>query len=268
MAVEPGGAAEQPATPTPTPTLTPEALSALVAQLTATKPAAAEAATTTSVTPADAPDDVRKWLKALEDRINAKEADEKKVKETDERTGLQKQITKLVGEGDVGKLREALSQFEQFFIGKLSEKDQKLTATEAKLHETVLSAHVGKITAGVLWASPAAARQAQAILDGMLEVVADGTGNLTVRGKGNGKPAADLVKDILASEDCAHFLDPSFRGRGGLGRGSASAKSGTLGGDEAPKTLDDAVIQRWAARHEAEPPRVAHSGFRVVRKSS
>ena len=213
----------------------------------AAKPAAEKAAPATET--ANPPDHVSKWLKSLEDRINARETEERTAKDAKDRAGLQNQITKLVGEGDVTKLKDALGQFESFFTARLSEKDKALSETQAQLHGTLRQVTVGQLTTGVKWASAAAGKDALAKLEGQFEIKPGPDGQPVVVQRGTGRAAADVVKDALASDDFAHYLDPGQRGKGGLGGGS-SASPTQLPGDR-PRDIVDYTLAAIEAQKAA-----------------
>ena len=210
------------------------------AAVTVGKPAAETAAAVAKPADVPAPDHVSKWLKSLEDRINARENEERTAKDAKDRAGLQNQITKLVGEGDVTKLKDALGQFESFFTARLSEKDKALSETQAQLHGTLRQVTVGQLTTGVKWASAAAGKDALAKLEGQFEIKPGPDGQPVVVQRGTGRAAADVVKDALASDDFAHYLDPGQRGKGGLGGGS-SASPTQLPGDR-PRDIVDYTL--------------------------
>ena len=217
-------------------------LSGLLEQLKAAIPSAASASTSTSTSTAtstkekgdDKPDEkpagtdpmahVYKYLGDIESRLKAKEKQDKDAEERSTRDSIAKQITKLIGDGDMTKVRAALTQLDEHYSTRIGEKDRALEAVQGRLHETVRRAALGDSLAGVKFVTGAAARDAAAKLEAKLEVVSDASGSPVVREKGTGRAVADVVKDALASEEFAHFLDASSRG-GGVGLGNRSAPS-------------------------------------------
>lgn len=210
----------------------------------------ATATTTISDTATKAPDAgadplaaVRALVLDLQKRVALREDDSKLAAERDKTAALKTQLDEVLQKKDVEGIKSVLEKLEGHFSGKLSEAQTKLAETEKKYHEATKRSTLGELTAGVAWATTAAARDALAKLDGLLEVQVDREGERIVRGK-DGRAAAEVIKAALASDDFAHFLAPSQRdGKGGLGAGNRAAASMI---PENGKPLDPvtAVVQR------------------------
>lgn len=200
-------------------------------------------AATEAAAPRDAPPvDVYRWLSDLEAKFRAAESRDREASQTREREGLARSITRLVGEGDVAKLQEALAKLEGHYTARLDEKERAREALQRRLSAVASKTALGEAVAGVEFVSQSAARDALAKLEGRVEVALDGQGDPVVREKGRGRPVAELVAEALASDEFAHFLKPSTRGRGGVGAGHLASPSRTDPG--APPDLVQGIKAR------------------------
>jgi hypothetical protein len=217
--------------------------------------------------PADAPAEVYSYLRSLEEQLGKRVSADREAEDTRARTELQKRVERLGKERgeDSGKFMDVLGQFEQFYTGKLKERDQRVSSIESKFHDTLRLVEVGGATAGVQWVSAAAEKQGKALLNALLEIVTGQDGTPIIRGKAKGQAVTDVVKEALATEEFAHLLDAKWRGKGGLGGGNTPSPTGTPGAAEAPNNLDEAVIQRWKAKNPAGTRTVGLGGVREAK---
>jgi hypothetical protein len=170
----------------------------------------------------DASKDVRAWLQDLEGRYaKLKEADAKKSEEFTEQK-LREQLTKLIGEGDVAKLKTVLEKYEQHFTAKLTEKETLLSAKDAKLQTHVKKSVLAEALTGLKFVNQNAARDMIAKVDGFTEVKYDAQGEPVVVEKGTGKPIVEAIKIRHEAGEFDHFLEAGSRGVGGTGGGDSA----------------------------------------------
>lgn len=213
------------------------------------KPAEAKPAAPPTPPPADT---AQQWLKNLEVSYRAAEARTRSEAEAAEKGKHSSAVEGALKAGDLARLQEALGKLEGFYQGQVSTKDQALKAIDARLHETVKATEIGRAAAGVRWANEHAARDGVEKLAARFETVADGQGNVLVREKGSGRPAAEAVRTLLEGDEFAHLLDASSRGKGGVGSGRAAAATGPSNSgaavDYAEAVLQQVEAQKLQAR--------------------
>jgi hypothetical protein len=143
----------------------------------------------------------------------------------------------------------ALNEQRSAWERKLVEETTKFQNLERSLFDANKEQVLSSTLAGVTFAGDSpedkaeTARQLRAILEPQFETSRDATGLIITREKGTGRPAAEVLKEALASKRFAHFLASQSRpGSGGDGtRISAPAQQANPGS-----------VQEFAARMAAQ----------------
>jgi hypothetical protein len=140
-----------------------------------------------------------------------------------------KEAERLQALADAGKSREALEEQRKSWESKLSDANAGFNKVRDQYHgkaksEVIVSSLVGREFAGDK--PEVQAKVAQKFLrdiDPLFETIEDATGNLIVREKGTGRPAADAIKELINAPENQHYFAPKSRGGAGTdGTGSAS----------------------------------------------
>jgi hypothetical protein len=98
-------------------------------------------------------------------------------------------------------------ELEQAFNAMKADHEGRYTALQTAYLASETERTVAAALNGFSFRSPAAAEQAQAILRGALESRIE-SGRVVVTDRTTGRPAADVIRERLGSDDFAHFLAP------------------------------------------------------------
>ena len=202
--------------------------------------------TKTAVKTEEAPD-LRKWLKDLEEKVTARDAQDREKAATDERTQLKAKVAELIGKGDLKSVEEVITKLEASLNEKVEKKDSQVKLLGDRLAVAAKKSALVEALSGIEFASPLAAKDAIAKFDGLLDVKLDAQGEAQVFEKGTNKPVSDAVKARLESGEFDHFLKAGAR-KGGVGNGKTSQASGNA---SAPKDIVE-WIQQGVENQKAE----------------
>jgi hypothetical protein len=153
-----------------------------------------------------------------------------------------------------------LAEIENRYKAKEATLENRVTSVTQRLHSNLTKAVLADATAGVVWTSSAAGKDALAKLASNFEVLTIGDGVEEVRERGTGRKAAEVVKQLLDSEDYLHFQSPTTRGKGGIGNGNTAGQSGGQGGAEVD--MIDAIVAKVAEDRKAFK---AQTGLEITR---
>jgi hypothetical protein len=106
----------------------------------------------------------------------------------------------------------ALAEQKTLYDAKVAEWQQKYNDLTGSLHAEKKAAVIAENLTGYDYTSPEAASDVRLILERELETAIDAAGNVTVRQRGTGRPAADFIKDIMATPRMGHFIRAASRG--------------------------------------------------------
>jgi hypothetical protein len=160
------------------------------------------------------------------------------------------EAARLKALADKGEADKALQQLRE---SKDAETRREREAKEALEREILDGRKESTIAAGLLgvpWDDADAAAQARQLLEPRFEAVRDAAGAVVVREKGTHRPAADVLKEWLASKPAERFLAAKSRGGAGARGGDATTPTG---GSDKPPTLSDALIARAKEQLAAGP---------------
>jgi hypothetical protein len=119
-----------------------------------------------------------------------------------------------------GEFEKALKETEGKFGEKLTDAEKRYQALESRYLERERSLAISEATAGVEFASPAAATQARQLLELRFEAVRGTDESITVVDRATRRPAKDVAAEWLKTPDAAHFLKP----KGGAGAGATGGE--------------------------------------------
>jgi len=122
----------------------------------------------------------------------------------------------------------------------------KHAAVESAYHNEKKSAVVGSSLSGVQWVSDEARQQALQLLDGQLSVAKNPDGSASVVHRLTGRPAEQVIGELINSPAFAHFQLPKSKGGSGATGGNYPAPNQ----DEAPVSFEQAVIRQWKQAHD------------------
>jgi hypothetical protein len=172
-------------------------------------------------------------------RLAEIEAEKRQLAEAKE----QERLKALAEKGEIEKALTTLRESKDVEIRKAIEKADALeTQILGGEKRTV-------ITSGMFGAdfrSDAAAAQVRQLLEPQFESVRDAAGQIVVRDKATLRPAADVIRERLASPDFAHFLKPSTTGGAGSRGGERTTATGAA---TEPADVNEALIQMLRDKH-------------------
>jgi len=93
-----------------------------------------------------------------------------------------------------------------------------------------------------------AALQFRSLVEPRFETFEDQQGNLIVREKGSGRPAADVMKELINAPEYQHFFSPKSRGGSGTD-GTRSAGAGQTDPNQNPHPMGTRAWFEWKAAH-------------------
>jgi len=200
-------------------------------------PAQAQAATPQTVT---LPADEYQRLYGAAAQLSAMQAEQDRIQR-------EAQQQAALAQAQRGEIQQALDALRQ----QSTEREQALTR---RLHDREMSLAVAGSLAGVTFANPFAAQQAQQLLASGLQVV-DVNGSLEVRHAQTGLRASDFIAQQLKTPAFAHFLAPTTQG----GTGNANADRTPQDGQQQaqkPTNLSMAMLD-WIANQKRDEPQMA-----------
>lgn len=239
-----GGAAATPATPAATATPTPNA-----------------SPTPTSTQPPGKVElSAEEYRRLLDNQARLNEIEAERQREID--AAKQREIDALAKRGEAD---TALAKAREQHAEELRKERERNSALEAERLADRKADAIKSGLLGVAFSNPAhGPRQVELLLANRLESVRDSAGQITVRDKVTGKPAADAIAEWLASEEANHFL--AATNGGGSGSRGGSATTPTPKGADAespkPKNLGQAFIMR-ARMARNLPPLPEHKEGKV-----
>lgn len=118
---------------------------------------------------------------------------------------------------DKGHVEQAMSEQEKRYQSQLQAEKEARLRVESQYHGEKKSSVMTAALMGAPFVSAVAASQVQSILDSQFETRADATGQIMVVDKMSGRPAADVIRERLASAEFAHFLKAQTQGGAGGG---------------------------------------------------
>jgi hypothetical protein len=158
---------------------------------------------------------------------------------TQQQAALQKaEDARLLALAKAGEAEKALSEQRTALEQRLAAETTKYQSLEQTLFRADKNSTLASALAGVTFAGETpedkaeTARQLRAILDPQFDTSRDASGQIITREKGTGRPAADVLKEALASKRFAHFFASQARpGSGTDGtRSSATPTNGIVPG--------------------------------------
>jgi hypothetical protein len=145
---------------------------------------------------------------------------------------------RLLALAKAGDQEKALNEQRAAYEQRVAEANSKYQSLEQTLFSADKNSTLASALAGVTFAGETpedkaeTARQLRAILDPQFDTSRDASGQIITREKGTGRPAADVLKEALASKRFAHFFASQARpGSGTDGtRSSATPTNGIVPG--------------------------------------
>jgi hypothetical protein len=138
----------------------------------------------------------------------------------------QKEQARLRALAEKGEADKALEQQRTTYEDRLNQERQRANALQSALFNKERTAVLNDALFGVDFISADAGRQARKLLEDELETTTDAAGAVLVRQRGTGRPAAEVVKEQIASPAFAHFIRPTNTGGAGAG-GTHQVGAGT-----------------------------------------
>jgi hypothetical protein len=140
-----------------------------------------------------------------------------------------KEQDRLRALAEKGEADKALEQQRTSYEDRLNQERQRANALQSALFNKERTAVLNDALFGVDFISADAGRQARKLLEDELETTTDAAGTVLVRQRGTGRPAAEVVKEQVASPAFAHFLKPTNTGGAGA---SGTHRPGTPPADD------------------------------------
>jgi hypothetical protein len=215
--VDGGGGVTPPATPPPTPPP-------------AAPPPAAPAA------PAMVPLTVEEYqrLRGLEREIADTRAEKARQVEEAER---QRSLAIAAKEGAEKGLEAERTRLE----AKIAETNTRYADLERQYLTEKKALAIADALSGVKFISSEAERQMRQLLEPQFAATRDAAGQPVVRDATTGRPAADVIKEAIASKGYDHFLDPATRGGSGAGATNRPEPARVANGDRVAQQLRDQI---------------------------
>jgi hypothetical protein len=152
-------------------------------------------------------EDYQRFLEAQK-RLSDIDAENKRALEAKENERLKVMAEK-------GQAEQALAELREKMADELRAERERANALEAHI---LNGEKTNVITGGLLgteFVSEAAANHVRMILEPRFEAVRDAAGKVTVRDKQTLKPATEVIKEWLSSDEAAHFRKASTQGGAG-----------------------------------------------------
>ena len=124
---------------------------------------------------------------------------------------------KIKATTDKEELARLLDEQKKSYDGKLSTEAQRYTELEQLWHGEIKTATIAQSLAGHQFVSQFAAQQAQTIIDAQVEITRGHDGKPVAVDRITRRPAADVIAELLKSEQFSHFLVPA-NPQGGAGQ--------------------------------------------------
>jgi vancomycin resistance protein YoaR len=141
---------------------------------------------------------------------------------TQQQAALQKaEDARLLALAKAGESERALAEQRTTYEQRVTEANTKYASLEQTLFSADKNATLASSLSGVTFAGETpedkaeTARQLRAILEPQFDTSRDASGAIITREKGTGRPAADVLKEALASKRFAHFFAAQSRGGSG-----------------------------------------------------
>jgi hypothetical protein len=141
---------------------------------------------------------------------------------TQQQAALQKaEDARLLALAKAGESERALAEQRTTYEQRVTEANTKYASLEQTLFSADKNATLASSLSGVTFAGETpedkaeTARQLRAILEPQFDTSRDASGQIITREKGTGRPAADVLKEALASKRFAHFFAAQSRGGSG-----------------------------------------------------
>lgn len=148
-----------------------------------------------------------------------------------------------------GQIEEGLKAEQSRYEAKLAEKDAQLAASEGERLNDRFEAVVSQSLSTATYADEFAAEQVRAIIGPRFEAVRDpSTRKIVVQEKGTFRPAADVIKEWLASPQAHRFLRATNTGGVAVG-GNNPSPTGAQGAQ--PRNLGEAAIFDYQSHRNA-----------------
>jgi len=159
---------------------------------------------------------------------------------------------------DKGQTEEALKAHRQLFEAKQLEAESRYAALEQRVFDRERSSVIGEVLAGrTIAGETPEVREGRAkilrmLLQEQVEVSRDASGEIVVRDRASGRPAADVLRERLSDDQSlAIFFAPNTRG--GSGTDGTRAPAAKDNGQHAPGSLE-AIAARFKAQQGKYPP--------------
>jgi hypothetical protein len=162
-----------------------------------------------------------------------------KQREADARAAAEALATAKAGEYE-----KALQQQRDHLEAKIKAEEKQRIEFERQVFTERRSSTLSGAMAGREFVSEYAAAQLRELLTEQFETQRDASGNLVVREKVSGRPAADALKELLDAPSYAHFFKST--GRGGAGTDGARPTSGSATNTD----QTDAFMANWRSGQE------------------
>lgn len=164
-----------------------------------------------------------------------------------------KEQARIQALADKGEVEKAITAQRESFEAKLREAKERADALERERLADRKAAVINEALMGVEFMSQAAARDARLIHESRFEAARDANGQVVVRDKATLRPAAEVIREWLASQDeSGHYRKSSSAG--GAGAKGGESRTPTPGVAEKPASfleqmvaLDRQVKERQAA---------------------
>lgn len=143
-----------------------------------------------------------------------------------------------------GQVEEAFKQHREMHEKKLAEEQARYASLESSLLSREKATVLAEALMGRSFASEEASTQLRQLLDMRFEASRNAAGQIEVREKGSLRPAADVMKEVIASPSYAHFFAASSSG------GSGSDGSRPPAPPQQPPAAGslDAIVADWKSR--------------------
>lgn len=166
-----------------------------------------------------------------------------------------KETERIRALADKGQTEEAFKAHRQLYEAKQVEAEAKYAALETKVFEKERNAVINEVLAGEKIAGETPELRAARTgilklqLQGLVEVSRDSSGEIVVKDKASGRPAADVLRERLSDPALAIFFEPNSRG----GSGGDGTRTPANPEKPAPGSLQDVAAQWKASRGQYQP---------------
>lgn len=147
----------------------------------------------------------------------------------------------------------ALTQQRETWQRDLEAERQRARDVETRWHRAERDRTIAGELSGATFVTPEAAAQVRQLLEGRFETRTDATGRVVVQEIGTGRPAADVIREAIASPSFAHFLAPTTGG----GTGAQTPVPGSTQQQGAPgarNPFEQQLASQFLGRLQVESP--------------